>query len=128
MAQRVFAFVVVLVILIQGESFSQEKLANQATAMVDSTPVTRAGLDIQPMIKNSPDLFVRPQIRVGYPANLSTCKSSIISPSFYSDHLGFFCRQELQVQKLISLPLRVRLGSLEYVNYLEQKPNAVKRN
>jgi hypothetical protein len=50
----------------------------------------------------------------------------VLSPSFYSNHLSFFCNKELRLEKITSVPFRFRLGSLDYVNYLEQKPNARK--
>lgn len=47
-----------------------------------------------------------------------------VPPQFYTQHLSFFCQKELQIQKVTGLPLFIRLGTKEYVDYLEQKPNA----
>lgn len=49
-----------------------------------------------------------------------------VPSDFAVRHLGYFCHKELQLQKLTRTSLFIRLGSKEYVDYLEQKPNASK--
>lgn len=44
-----------------------------------------------------------------------------ISPACYSRDLGFFCKKEIQVEQKTKLPLRIRLGSLQYTDWLENK-------
>ncbi len=48
----------------------------------------------------------------------------ILPQNFYNQHLSFFCKKEIALQKRTSLPLFIRLGSKEYVDYLERKPNS----
>jgi hypothetical protein len=45
-----------------------------------------------------------------------------ISHDYYALHLGLFCKAELRFEKKLNIPLRIRLGSLSYCNYMEQKP------
>jgi len=40
----------------------------------------------------------------------------------YTGSLGYFCRKEVEIEKMTHLPLRFRLGSLQEVNRLEGKP------
>jgi hypothetical protein len=47
----------------------------------------------------------------------------VLPPNFYTNHLSFFCKKEIQVQKITAIPVFFRLGSKEYVDQLERKPN-----
>lgn len=44
-----------------------------------------------------------------------------VDGSYYATQMGFFCKEELSIQKTTRLPVFFRLGSLEYVNKLEGK-------
>lgn len=46
---------------------------------------------------------------------------SMLQPDTYYEHLGFFCRKEIQLQKITTVPVKFRLGSYDYVNWLEGK-------
>ena len=100
MGQRSCCFLVVFLLM-----FSAVTLA-QKTSLV--------------IIDSAKQTFVR------LPGNY-TMKTNIIPQGFYNNSLGFFCKKELLFEKTTSIPLRIRLGSLDYTNFLEQKPNAIKQ-
>ena len=56
--------------------------------------------------------------------SMGISKSMLLPKNHYVKQLGFFCKTELRLQKFTSLNLFFRLGSKEYVDYLERKPNA----
>ncbi len=44
-----------------------------------------------------------------------------VSPTYYAERLGFFCKQEIKLDKISVIPVRFRLGSMEACNRLEGK-------
>jgi hypothetical protein len=57
-----------------------------------------------------------PRFTLNNPINLST-----IPPDFSTCNYGFFCKEELKIEKATKLPIRIRLGSLQQCNYYEGK-------
>ena len=55
------------------------------------------------------------------PSSQPTKLYAVPEPDYYTRHFGFFCRKELQLEKITTVPFRFRLGNLDYVNRLEGK-------
>jgi hypothetical protein len=55
------------------------------------------------------------------PAKVNQQTSCMVIPSWSADKLPFFCRIEHRMAKKLSVPVLFRLGSVEYVNWLEGK-------
>ena len=71
---------------------------------------------------NSPDssLFISPTPSFNKTPRLTS--SQLIPSDFSICNYGFFCKQELKLEKATRLPIRFRLGSLQQCNYYEGKP------
>ncbi len=122
MSERRFYFVVVLIFLFNGEIFSQEK-------NVENFPEFKTNLPFKSPFNQEKKLRVIAFLKEGErmlasPAFITARPLFLLEPNIPQT---FFCRKEWEFEKATSIPLRFRLGSLEYTDYLEQKPNAVLR-
>ena len=128
MAERVFYFVVVSILFFNVEIFSQQK--GSESIKLPITYNRLANFDFEKQLKL--DWAGTGTIKSLQKTNCDSLKWKlpaslmVLSPAFYSHKLSFFCHQELKLEKITTVPFRFRLGSLAYVNYLEQKPNALK--
>ena len=54
-------------------------------------------------------------------ANNETLSQPVLPADFSICNYAFFCRQELKLEKISHVPIRIRLGSLAQCNYYEGK-------
>ena len=130
MPERFFYLVVVLIFLFYRESSGQQipvdKFLKNASIERFNHAIFKSQPEILKVSKNLSGTSLNPKI-IGL-VNLSTgqkipLRISLLQNKFDAQKLSFFCQKEWQFEKATSIPLRFRLGSLEYTNYLEQKLN-----
>lgn len=51
----------------------------------------------------------------------------VINADHYSRNFGFFCKKELQFEKATRMPFKFRLGTVQYCDWMEGKPNVTKQ-
>jgi hypothetical protein len=128
MPQRNFFIVVVLILLPFGEIMGQQKNVENFSFSPSLPHYMQVNSRLQTNSKNVKFFFNAPYVEKAAKPCISLLLTQVsfpalypVSAGFYSSQLGFFCRKELQIEKAISIPLRFRLGSLQYTDYLEGK-------
>lgn len=110
MMQRRIKFVVIILFIFSGTTFAQVTFTYSPTHASKPVPV---GFTYAPTSHYTMKLTGR--------AAEQPALKRFPAPDYYTKNFGFFCRKELQFEKHTSIPLRFRLGSLEYCNKLEGK-------
>lgn len=86
-------FLVILLLVTSNCCFAQQKIPAPKKLIFTSPPLTSQS--------KKPTVYIR--------------------PDFVTMKQGYICRQEWKFEKKTGLPVRLRLGSLDYVNKLEGK-------
>ncbi len=90
-------------------------VARAGFAQIQPSSSSNSLLSIQPKTNNWQSFIVQ---NTNYkPRGIE----AIIPADFYSKQLGFFCKQEIKIDRVTKIPFRFRLGSVEQCNKLEGK-------
>src|SRR5689334_22251269 len=122
--QRVYQFLVVLLLILPARIFSQQQIPrngqNSPHGLSFSEDLQRRKLQ-----NNILSNYIFPRNGSLYKIPVDPVKDGCLISDFRSSltiqTLPFFCKEEYRFEKTTSIPLRVRLGSLDYVNKLEGK-------
>lgn len=110
--QRIYKFIVVLMLILIS---NQLEAQNKQWSVVPRPLIFQKNQGLSDRLMNYKTTFLYPPLLAPKPV------AATISADYYTKHFGYFCKKELQFEKATSIPLRLRLGGLDYVNKLEGK-------
>ena len=117
MVQRLYIFIVVSLFLVSGNSVS----AQTSHLSVVPRPVVFVKYNALKLAASNGSSAALANTSLFTPSFSVLPAQAGIEPDYYTRHFGYFCKKELQFEKATAIPLRFRLGSLDYVNKMEGK-------
>ena len=128
MPERIFIILVVLIFNFYGEGFAQsyfvEKKLGISTFYSPNSGNMNKNRELKNFLKTASLGTIYHGIDLKNAPSASINSHSRFAGGYYNNPVSFFCRQELNLEKATSIQLRFRLGSIDYTDYLERKPNA----
>ena len=121
MVQRTFNFLVVCLLMFYGTTFGQKNTQNNQKIDLET------GFNGNYLVSGSKWKTIKSPPDQAHPSVInSSCIGSLksiqtIPFNYHMQQLGFICKAEWKLEKISPLAFRFRLGSLDYVNYLEGK-------
>ncbi len=115
MVQRVSGFLVVFLLMFFGSMNGQQSPVPGSDSFGLKMP------HYQTNVKPFQSRFSK-NTRKHVPLSFTATRINLLNlpdASNYVRNLGFFCKQELRLDKVTGVPVRFRLGSKEYVDHLE---------
>ena len=111
--------ILVVLLMLTGKIFSQQQLSDSSHLFYKAGNIIHTLNNESNFYKS----FSSEILNKNYSnhKNQIVLKTQSIDQGFYHNNLGFFCKKEIQLEKISLVPLRFRLGSLDYVNWLEGK-------
>ena len=128
-SQRACQFLVVLLLIFPSEMFSQQQIPRIEQKNPHRTGMSKDFASFSPMWQKlntmnawySGDQQPLIKMPIGGTTWIKDYRPPFQLATNFVSTLPFFCKSERQFEKNTSIPLRFRLGSLEYVNRLERK-------